>query len=75
MKSVEQRLATLEELIYFHEQTIGDLNDALTSQRFQIDEMQKMMEAMKKRLRTIAPLLEDKSGGNDDGPPPHYGTF
>ena len=71
--NAEERIAKLEETIYFQEQSITELNDALTKQQFQIDEMEKMLKTIKTRLRAFAPLLHE--GGSEDGPPPHYGTF
>jgi len=72
MKETKERVAQLEEQIYFQEKTISELNEALTNQQFQIDEMEKKMEAIIIRLRQLSPVLDD--GGVDDGPPPHYGN-
>ena len=72
MKTLEERIAQLEETIYFQDQTIRQLNEAITAQQFQMDEMEKMFIAMRAKLRTLAPLLDE--GGTDDGPPPHYGS-
>ncbi|MFV0348099.1 MAG: SlyX family protein [Halodesulfovibrio sp.] len=72
MKTPEERIAQLEETVYFQEQTIRQLNEALTAQQFQMDEMEKMFVAMQTKLRTLVPLLDE--GGMDDGPPPHYGS-
>ncbi|MCT4534486.1 SlyX family protein [Halodesulfovibrio sp.] len=71
MKETKERLTQLEEQLYFQEKTITELNEALTNQQFQIDEMEKKMEAMILRIRQLSPVLDD--GGVDDGPPPHYG--
>ena len=71
MKEINDRIAQLEEQLYFQDKTISDLNEALTNQQFQIDEMEKKMEAMILRIRQLSPVLDD--GGVDDGPPPHYG--
>lgn len=73
MKTLEDRITKLEETIYFQDQTIQELNEALTAQQFQMDEMQKTMEAMRTKLRSLMPMLDN--GGTDDGPPPHYGSL
>ena len=72
MKTLEDRITKLEETIYFQDQTIRELNEALTAQQFQMDEMEKTMEAMRTKLRSLMPMLDN--GGTDDGPPPHYGS-
>ncbi|UZP68903.1 SlyX family protein [Desulfovibrio mangrovi] len=72
MKTQEERIAHLEETVYFQDQTIRELNEALTAQQFQMDEMEKRLVAMQTKLRSLLPLVEE--GGMDDGPPPHYGS-
>lgn len=72
MKTQEERIAHLEETVYFQDQAIRELNEALTAQQFQMDEMEKRLVAMQTKLRSLLPLVEE--GGMDDGPPPHYGS-
>lgn len=71
MKTLEERIIKLEETVYFQEKTIVDLNEALTQQQFQMDEMLKQQKAIEAKLRLIIPLLQEHSD-MDDGPPPHY---
>ncbi len=73
MKTTEERLTQLEETIYFQDRTIQELNEALTAQQFQLDDMEKRMLAMQTKLRALLPALEE--GGIDNGPPPHYGSL
>ncbi|GFM37198.1 SlyX family protein [Desulfovibrio psychrotolerans] len=73
MKDLEERIAKLEETVYFQDTTIRELNQALVAQQFQLDEMEKRMLAMQTKLRELLPILDD--GGTDDGPPPHYGSM
>lgn len=70
-KTPEDRLARLEETLYFHEQTIDNLNEALTSQQRQLDIVQKRLAASEERIKTLTIMLSDE-GGEDTGPPPHY---
>lgn len=72
MKTAEERIAQLEETMYFQDKIVRELNDALTAQQFQLDEMEKRMLAMQTKLRALLPALDE--GGTDDGPPPHYGS-
>jgi SlyX protein len=70
-KTLEDRIIKLEETVYFQEKTISELNDALTQQQLQLDEIHKLQQAVEIKLRQMAPLLRDADAG-DDGPPPHY---
>jgi len=58
-KELEDRLARLEETVYFQEQALRELNDALVRQQ------------ARERLRSLTQMMED-DGGEDTGPPPHY---
>lgn len=71
MVHMEDRLSRLEETLYFQEQTIVDLNDALTNQQKELDETLKRLATVEERLRTLTLLLSN-DGGEDTGPPPHY---
>lgn len=70
-KTAEDRLARLEETLYFQEATITQLNEVVTTQQRQMDEVEKRCAACEERLRTLMQLLAD-NGGEDNGPPPHY---
>jgi len=71
MSHTENRLVRLEEQSYFHEQAIAELNQALTRQQFQLDEMEKRLIVAEKRITALLSLLEE-GGGNTT--PPHYGA-
>ena len=71
MSPAENRLARLEEQSYFQEQTLAELNQALTRQQLQLDQMEKRLMLAEKRITALLPLLE-KEGENN--PPPHYET-
>ncbi|WP_353118879.1 SlyX family protein [Nitratidesulfovibrio sp.] len=70
-KELEDRLTRLEETVYFQEQTLRELNDALVRQQAQLDEAERLLEATRERLRSLTRAMED-DGGEDTGPPPHY---
>ncbi len=71
MARIEDRLTKLEETMYFQEQTIVDLNEALTNQQKELDETINRLTTLEERLRTLTLLLSN-DGGEDTGPPPHY---
>jgi len=70
-KELEDRLARLEETVYFQEQALRELNDALVRQQAQLDETDRLLAAARERLRSLTQVMED-DGGEDTGPPPHY---
>jgi SlyX protein len=72
MPSIEDRLTRLEEQNYFQEQAIAELNQALTRQQVQLDEMEKRLALAEERIAVLLPLLEE---GGQSAPPPHYGTL
>lgn len=68
--TVEEQIARLEELAYFQENLLSQLNDALTGQQKQLDMLEKRIAALEEN---VAGLLETSS---QDAPvntlPPHY---
>lgn len=66
----EERLNRLEEQNYFLEQTLKELNAALTGQQEVLQAQEQRLALAEARLRALLPLLED--GGRPE-PPPHYG--
>ncbi len=67
--TAEEQIARLEELAYFQENLLSQLNEALTGQQKQID----MLEKRIVELETNVTMLIDAS---QEGPantlPPHY---
>ncbi|MGV1097975.1 SlyX family protein [Thiovibrio sp. JS02] len=55
---MENRIIELETRLAFQEMTIEELNDALTAQQSQLDNMRKEFEKMKNLLAKIIPLLD-----------------
>jgi len=67
---MEDRFIELETRISFQESTIHDLNDIITRQQKQIDDLNLQMELLKKRVQSIQPSnIKDES---EETPPPHY---
>lgn len=66
---MEERLARLEEQLYFQEHTIQELNDVLFAQQRQMDAMQKTLTEMAERERKLLELVAEKP---ENSLPPHY---
>lgn len=68
-EEIEGRFQTIESKVLYQERTVDELNDVVTAQQDQIDEL----IAETKRLRQIIEGAQD--GGVDadeEPPPPHY---
>ena len=69
--TAEDRIARLEETLFFQERLLQDLNTALTAQQRQIDSMERALEFLGGRMEEL--LLTVESGnGPVNTPPPHY---
>lgn len=69
----EQRIARLEETLFFQERLLQDLNEALTAQQLQLDQVQQDLSRAQTRIQELHQAL-DSGSGVDAGPPPHYGS-
>ncbi len=67
----EKRMARLEETVFFQERLLQELNDALTAQQLQLDQLQQDLVRAQNRIQELHQSL-DSGGGVDAGPPPHY---
>lgn len=65
----EKRLARLEEQMYFQENALKELNDALFAQQRQIDLLENALRKSAERERRLMELLAGKAA-NDL--PPHF---
>ena len=63
-------LIELQTQLAFQEQTIGALNDVLTSQQKQIDLLRLELRLLKEKLGTLEDRVD--SGPPQDEKPPHY---
>ncbi len=68
---LEERVARLEETLFFQERLLRDLSDALTAQQRQLDNVEHELTQTRARLEDLQHAL-DNGGGVDTGPPPHY---
>lgn len=67
---LKQRIDDLECQVAFQEQTINDLNDALSQQQILISRMQDQMKFVVGKVKNLdASNLADPS---EETPPPHY---
>lgn len=64
------RLERLEEQTYFQEQTLSALNEAITLQQRQLDDLQGRMEAVEEKFRELLEVIGDEGG--EATVPPHY---
>jgi len=66
----DARLTDLEIRITHQESTLQALNDVVAEQQQLITQLRKELEAMKTRLRELAP--SDIAAPWEETPPPHY---
>ena len=67
---LEKRIAELESNIAFQDNTIEELNVAVTQQQRQIDQLEKNLSVLKDQMKNLASsniTIED-----EETPPPHY---
>ncbi|MCC8195029.1 MAG: SlyX family protein [Deltaproteobacteria bacterium] len=69
--TTEDRIARLEETLFFQERLIQDLNAALVSQQRQIDALERMLETIGSRVEDLLQAVAEGSGPANT-PPPHY---
>ena len=73
MTEIEKLQAQIDELEMkqaFQEQTIEELNQALTQQQFVIDKMQTQMQFLVGKVKGIEP--SNMAIESEETPPPHY---
>ncbi|MCG7585642.1 SlyX protein [Photobacterium proteolyticum] len=73
MSDIDKLQAQIDELEMkqaFQEQTIEDLNQALTKQQFLIDEMQVQLKYMVGKVKGMEP--SNMASESEETPPPHY---
>ncbi|MGX9419449.1 SlyX family protein [Vibrio sp. RC27] len=69
-KKLEVKVNDLECQIAFQEQTIEELNDALSQQQLQLSKIQEQMVFMVSKIKSLnTSNLADPS---EETPPPHY---
>ena len=66
---LEEKLARLEEQLYFQERLLSQLNDALTGQQQQLDQLEKRVGELENNLETVLDATRDAPVNTL---PPHY---
>jgi len=66
----EARFVDLETRLTYQERTIEELNEVVTRQQDQIDELTEKLEAIISHLRESASPVKGEAA--DEPPPPHY---
>ncbi|MBF4246439.1 SlyX protein [Vibrio anguillarum] len=70
IQQLEQRVSDLECQLAFQEQTIDELNQALSTQQLMLTKMQDQMKYVAGKVKNMdASHLADPS---EEAPPPHY---
>lgn len=67
---MDERIVELETRLAFQEQSIQTLNETVIEQARQIERLSGELEALKQRMRAIAPSIIATEA--EETPPPHY---
>ncbi|EHN71583.1 SlyX protein [Aliivibrio fischeri] len=70
IEQLEQKISDLECQMAFQEQTIDELNDALSQQQLLITNMQVQMKFMVGKMKTMD--SSNMADPTEETPPPHY---
>lgn len=70
LNRLENRVMELENKIAFQEHTIEELNEALVSQQFMLDKLQRQLRHLAQKLQGIQP--SNIASLAEETPPPHY---
>ena len=70
LRSPDAELAALEAQVYFQERSLSALNEAITLQQRQFDDLQARMEAVEEKFRELWELVGNEGG--EATVPPHY---
>lgn len=69
MPDAEVRLTRLEELSFFQEEQLKELNAALTAQQAQLDRLEQQLSDALAIIRLLRDKLADQP---ENAPPPHF---
>ncbi|CEO37951.1 SlyX protein [Photobacterium kishitanii] len=70
IQQLQSRLDELEMKLAFQEQTIDELNEALTKQQFMIDRMEVQLKFMVGKVKGMQ--TSNMASESEETPPPHY---
>lgn len=66
----KQQIAELESRVAFQDNTIEELNDVVTRQQRQIDQLEKNLHILKDQIKNLA--SSNIASEDEETPPPHY---
>ena len=69
---IEDRLARLEETLFFQERLLNELNSALAGQQKQMDTLERGLQDLREQMEELRLSIEIVGGGPVNAPPPHY---
>jgi len=67
---LETRITELESRLIFQDDTIEQLNEVVTHQQRQIDQMEKTLTVLKDQMKNLA--SSNIATEDEEMPPPHY---
>lgn len=67
---LEQRIDLLESQLAFQDDTINQLNNALTDQQWQIEKLSRQVQLLNDKLQQAQP--SQIASQTEETPPPHY---
>jgi len=67
---LETRITELENRLVFQDDTIEQLNEVVTHQQRQIDQMEKTLTMLKDQMKNLA--SSNIATEDEETPPPHY---
>ena len=70
LNSIVERLNELETRLAFQDNTVGELNDVVTSQARRIAQLERELAGLKAQMQIMAPSLT--APASEETPPPHY---
>ena len=65
-----ERLARLEETLFFQERLLAALNEALAAQQGQMDTLRKTLQQAEEHIKELRFIMD--AGGGESTVPPHY---
>ena len=68
--TAEEQISRLEELAYFQEKLLSQLNEALTGQQRQLDDLETRLARLEENVTTLIDSLGQDAPANTL--PPHY---
>ncbi|MFM2479232.1 SlyX family protein [Celerinatantimonas sp. MCCC 1A17872] len=67
---LQEHIEQLESQLTFQEDTIAQLNDAITNQQWQIDKLTRQVKLLSDKIQQFQP--SQIASQSEETPPPHY---